>query len=112
MLIDGIKRIKSPNYRPTISALKSIAYKKDIAIVLSCFLSRLFQNVGNKNTIVDRIKFLFYFDDLLLIHRESIDFYNVENSDKVEVFVPKTGSPIPIIAEYLCRKGYYYLPDS
>lgn len=109
VIIDGIERIKSPSYRRTISVLKNIADKKDIAIIVSSCLPRLFRFLGNKNAIADKVKYLSYFDDLLLIHREPFDFDNVENAGNVELYIPKTELSTPIIAEYLWGKGYYKL---
>lgn len=109
VIIDGIERIKSPSYRRTISVLKSIADKKDIAIIVSSCLPRLFQSLVNKNTIADRVKYLSYFDNLLLVHREPFDFDNPEVADDIEIFMSKSELPTPIIMEYLCEKGYFRL---
>lgn len=109
VIIDGIERIKSPSYRRTISVLKNIADKKDIAIIVSSCLPRLFQSLVNKNTIADRVKYLSYFDNLLLVHREPFDFDNTENADDIEIFMPKSELPTPTIMKYLCGKGYYKL---
>lgn len=109
VIIDGIEQIKSPSYRRTIAVLKHIAEEKNTAIILSGCLPRLFRFLGNKNTIADRVKYLSYFDDLLLIHREPFDFDNIENADDIEIFMPESELSTPAIMEYLCGRGYYKL---